>query len=893
MKTGDSLGAYRILGKLGEGGMGEVYRAHDPRLGRDVAIKVLPPALAGDPDALARFEREARAVGALNHPNIVNVFDTGRDRDVTYVVMELLEGETLRSRLQGTSGSFGSGTKTAASGSGVRGRGLPRKKALEIAHLVALGLAAAHARGIVHRDLKPENILLTTDGRVKVLDFGLARAMPAIVQHAGETRTQLSPVGDSAPGTVLGTAGYMAPEQVRGEPVDHRADIFAFGAVLYEMLTGERAFDGGSPIETLSAILKIDPLESPAAAVAIQGPLEPLVRHCLEKAADERFQSARDLAFQLHAIATGTLSTASAERAMGAASRLRWLLPAGIGVGALLAGLAIGYRLQPQVAEQIVTASIPMPPGVHMHTGISPARSGGIAVSRDGRHVAFVVVAEDGRSRIFVRSLGDQAARELPNSEGGTYPVWSPDGTQLLFRQGPNFVRTSIDGGPPQVVRPAGNLRSAPAWSDQGVLLFHETYRGPLLRVPVAGGEPTIVHQGGNVNWFSPVWLPDGRRFLAARFAYDDVDAKEAGIYLGSIDSQALTVIVPGRIAEVTLGDGELFFRRGVELVAQRFDAASATLLGEPRVLSTHASIVAAGGGTLVYYDPPKGLSEGHQITWFSRGGEVLSRLGPSGTYRDPRLSPDGRTLAIARADDNGIFSLWTFDLARNIDTRVSGATVVSPAWSHDGRALYGGFAGTISRFDPASGVPPVKVHASPGYINAGEASPDGKELLFHETVGGSLELRAIPLGGPGAARVVRSALRPGQQGETALSPDGRWLVGQVPDGGRRLFAIGYPQGRRIPVAGVDGFHPRWHRDGRELYFATPFENTERIMAVTVSWTADGPEFSQPRELFRIANAVFVNRGFDVNPDGDRFVAVVRSEPDRTPLTLQVRMSSR
>src|SRR5687767_2890334 len=298
LTPGTRLHAYEITAPIGAGGMGEVYRAHDARLGRDVAIKVLPASVSADPQSLARFEREARAIGALNHPNIVNVFDTGSDHGVSYVVMELLEGETLRARLEGPGAptTGGSGRMPALrSSSGVRTGGLPKKKALEIAQQLAQGLAAAHARGIVHRDLKPENIFLTNDGRVKILDFGLARSTPEAAEQLANAQTQVSPniAADSLPGLVLGTVGYMAPEQVRGQAVDHRADIFAFGVVLYEMLTGERAFDGESHIETMSAILKADPLEQPAAAVAISGPLEPLLRHCLEKQPDERSEERR------------------------------------------------------------------------------------------------------------------------------------------------------------------------------------------------------------------------------------------------------------------------------------------------------------------------------------------------------------------------------------------------------------------------------------------------------------------------------------------------------------------------------------------------------------------------------------------------------------------------
>jgi hypothetical protein len=668
LTAGTRLGAYEITGPIGSGGMGEVYRAHDSRLGRDVAIKVLPSSLTKDPPSLARFEREAKAIGALNHPNVVNVHDVGTHEGVTYVVMELLEGETLRARLQGAAVHTTTPTaKTPKPGSsgGTQAHGLPRKKALEIAHQIAQGLAAAHARGIVHRDLKPENIFLTHDGRVKILDFGLARA---VTPQIGDEQTQLSPAptSDSVPGMVLGTVGYMAPEQVRGQAADQRADIFAFGAVLYEMLTGERAFDGETPIETMSAILKADPLEQPVAAVAISGPLEPLVRHCLEKQPDERFQSARDLAFQLQAIASGSISTSTVERAVGAGARgdaRRWLVLAAVAAVALAAGIAIDRATLPGPAsETSMTLALLPPANVRIWPGNSPARTGGVAVSRDGRQVAFVGVAGSGGPQIYVRALDAAEARAVPGTESGFYPAWSHDGRRLAFwHQATGKLKTiPVEGGAPQVVADVRNPRSAPTWGGDDTLLYHSDYRQPLMRVPAAGGTPSEVLPvaGLDVSWYSPVWLPDDRRFLVVRFAYADETAAGAGIYLGSVESKETTLLVPGAISEVAFGDHEIYYRRATDLMAQPFDPAIAKLSGEPRVLSNHVSMVSAGGATLAYFDPPGGLSQGYRINMFSRTGDVLSQIGEVGTFRDPRLSPDGRRLAIARAGDTGLFSI-------------------------------------------------------------------------------------------------------------------------------------------------------------------------------------------------------------------------------------------
>jgi hypothetical protein len=615
--------------------MGEVYRARDSRLGRDVAIKVLPPTVSADPEALGRFEREARAVGALSHPNIVSIHDVGTDGGVSYVVMELLEGETLRARL----------TATAS--------GLPKAKALEIAIQIAHGLSAAHGKGIVHRDLKPENVFLTPDGRVKILDFGLARALPG-VQAISNADTVMSPTvtAASVPGMILGTVGYMAPEQVRGQPADHRADIFAFGAVLFEMLTGRRAFGDDSAIEMMSAILKQDPLEQPAAAITIAGPLASLLRHCLEKQPDERFQSARDLAFQLQVVAGASGSTSSSAAGHAAPdiprSRRRWLVPAAVALTAAVAGLGLGRYLFAANATALtrVTSTILLPAGVRIDPGGNPARSGGLAVSRDGRQIAFVGQTATG-TQLFVRAIDSPVARPVAGTEGGSLPAWSPDGKRLAFWQGRQLKQVSADGGAAQVITAMTNPRSAPTWGADDTLLFHAEYRQGLSRVPVTGGTPSEVLPvgGGDVSWFSAVWLPDGRRFLVVRFAYGDAGAKDAGIYAGSVDSKDVILVVAGAIAEVTVGDEELFYRKGTELIAQPFDTSTLKVSGNPRVVSTHVSMIAAGGPTLVYFDPPGGLSMGHRITWFSRSGVVLSTTGEASSFRDPGSPPtNGRS---------------------------------------------------------------------------------------------------------------------------------------------------------------------------------------------------------------------------------------------------------
>jgi serine/threonine protein kinase len=896
---GTRLGVYEITAPIGAGGMGEVYRALDARLGREVAVKVLPASLS-DPDTLARFEREARAVGALSHPNIVSIHDVGTDRGISYVVMELLDGETLRARLQGTAGSpatVSTRTPPPSGSHAVRAGGLPRAKALEIAIQIAQGLAAAHAKGIVHRDLKPENIFLTVDGRVKILDFGLARAVPG-GQGISDAQTAVSPQGASAsvPGMILGTVGYMSPEQVRGQVADHRADIFAFGVVLFEMLTGARAFGGDSAIEMMGAILKQDPLDLPSAAAALTGPLEPLLRHCLEKQPDERFQSARDLAFQLHVIASG--SSASSSSAAGivapsvARSWRRFLVPAIVALGAVVAGLGLGrYLFTPAATEQTtLTSTILLPADVRVSPGNNPARSGGLAVSRDGRQIAFVGQTPTG-TQIFVRAIDSRVARPVAGTEGGALPAWSPDGRRLAFYQALKLKQVASDGGAPLVITDMTNPRSAAAWGPDDTLLFHLDYQQALSRVSVAGGPASDVLPalGEDVSWFSPVWLPDGRRFLIIRFAYADAGAQAAGIYTGSVDSRELTLLVAGRIAEVTLGRDDLFYRKGTELIAQAFDSSTLKLSGNPRVISTHVSMIAAGGPTLAYFDPPGGVSLGHRITWLSRSGAVLSTTGEVASFRDPRLSPDERWLAIARADENGLFSIWKYDVARNIDTRVTGTTFVSPAWSRDGRSIIVGSGNGVRRFDTSASGPPQLLWASKTFVGVADTSPDGSEALMYTTRAGQYQAAMIPLHGTAEPRPIGAESARAQH--PSFSPDGKWMALEVVDGPTpRLHVQPYPgPGAKIPVTATVGRFPRWRADGRELFFLSSVDGQTAMMEVSVTWNAGVPDFGPVQTLFKVPRIVATNLGFDVTKDGQKFVAVIGGDLDPSPLTIVIR----
>ena len=553
---GTRVAHFEIVAPIGAGGMGEVYRARDLRLNRDVALKVLPESYSTDADRLRRFEQEARAAAALNHPAILAVYDIGVHGDAPYIVSELLEGRTLRHRLNEG----------------------PLRNAAEVAIAIASGLAAAHAKGIVHRDLKPENIFLTTDGRVKILDFGLAKLI-AVTPETGDTATALA---DTQPGMMLGTLGYMAPEQVRGQPIDHRADIFAFGAILYEMLSGRRAFQGATTADTLAAILGSDPVLSIGDDRQVGPGMTRIVARCLEKNQGSRFQSASDLAFALEAISTqsATVTTPLAPAARTARTGLLWTfvgLAIGIAVGATAtswwrraAPPTVGrYTILPAAGTQITDRTAATMGGV-------PARR--LALSPDGQRVAFTAAGADRVIWLWVRRLDSLAAQRLEGTEGAVYPFWSPDSRYLAFFSEDGKHRSklmTIDAGggtPTMVCELEGTNSTGGTWSQEGVILFGE-FNSPvreIRRVPAVGGVPRLVTaiepSTGETRHYSPYFLPDGRHFLYLAVGVKGGYSFEPnGLYVASIDSGDRKKLMDGG-STAKYANGHVLFVRGSTL---------------------------------------------------------------------------------------------------------------------------------------------------------------------------------------------------------------------------------------------------------------------------------------------------------------------------------------
>src|SRR5438309_1751200 len=668
--AGTKLGRYEIRLKIGAGGMGEVYRARDEKLNRDVAIKVLPAALSQDADRLRRFEQEAQAAGALNHPNILGVHDVGIHDGAPYIVSELLEGEELREQLNDGS--------------------LPQRKALDYAQQIAQGLAAAHERGITHRDLKPENLFVTTDGRVKILDFGLAKLRPLrneSVSSEIDTRRQITD-----PGTVMGTVGYMSPEQVRGHEADHRSDIFSFGSILYEMLAGQRAFRRDTMAETMTAILKEEPPELSETNAKISLPLEKIVRRCLEKKPERRFHSASDLAFAIESLsgtATNSGQTLTALTTLSTRSRMTKHLPwivAGFLFIALLAALPfVISSLRRGPVDMRVTRVSVLPP--------EKSTLGTVTISPDGRRIAFIATDATGKTMLWVRPLDSLAAQPLAGTDDANYPFWSADSRFVGFFAGGKLKKIEVTGGATSTLCNATGGRGG-AWNRDDIIIFAPDNRTGLSRVSVVGGEPSPVttlypSRQENTHRF-PQFLPDGRHFLYfARSAQPENNA----IYVSSLDQRQAKRIISTGTNVAYAPPGYLLFPREGTLMAQAFDAASLALTGAPfRVAeqlgylrsNNEAYFSVSETGVLVYQSSDAGKA---QLVWFDRSGKKLGASGPPGDYQMPTLSPDEKRVAIGRNDaQTGTYDIWLLDLARGISSRFTfdPASDVYLVWSPD-----------------------------------------------------------------------------------------------------------------------------------------------------------------------------------------------------------------
>lgn len=856
-RPGQSIGPYKIISLVGAGGMGEVYRAHDSRLGREVALKLLPDSLASGTDGVRRFQQEARAASALNHPNILAIYDIGEHEGSPYIVSELLEGETLREKLSGGP--------------------LAARKALDYALQTVRGLAAAHDKGIVHRDLKPENLFVTNDGRVKILDFGIAKLVPRNAMR-GELHTEApTMMVQTDAGMVIGTAGYMSPEQVRGQTVDTRSDIFSFGAILYEALSGRRAFHGASAVETMNAILKEEPAELSSTNSQISPSVERVVRRCLEKQPLERFQSASDLAFAIESL-SGTQSsgaTNAVESPVTSAhgvrrtfrTQLGWIV-AGLFLLAALTFAILYFRRGPDQLHSVRFA-VGIPDSADAYRDVE---TNSMAVSPDGSLLAFIAAAKPQR-RILVRPLDAMSSAPLPGTEGADSVFWSPDSRHIGFFADGKLKRIEADGKSLQVVcNLSAPMDATASWGLDGTIIFSEENSGGIYRVSAAGGAPSLVVEGKRSARRWVHFLPDGRRFL---FYKGDEGENNKGIYAGSLDSKEISQvasIAPTRVQYVK--DGYLLYAREGSLVARAFDEKNLRFTGEPFVVvermpyfdkSGWAEFSASEDGVLVHAsEPPAG-----RLVWLDRGGREIGQAGEPGYIFSVRLSPDGQKAAVDmdNAGNSSGADIWIQDLARNTRTRfVSGPTDDDGAvWSPDGRRLaYFSCCEDDSSFhikelgDTGKGQLPVKDQSWAGPI---DWSRDGRFILYW--AGENPWVLAVA-SGEKPYQWMKS-----QPKEARFSPDGRWVAFVSNETGRlEVYVTRFDRpGEKWRVSTEGGFGPRWRGDGKELFYASLDWG---MMSVQVK-SGEQFEVGQPAQIFR---ADPLSTDYDVKADGQRFLFV-------------------
>ena len=817
---GTKLGPYEIVAPLGAGGMGEVYRARDTRLGRDVAIKVLPAHFSNDPVRKQRFEREAKTISGLNHPNICVLHDVGHQEGIDYLVMEYIEGETLAKRLE-------------------RGP-LPAEQVERTGREIAEALDRAHRAGIIHRDLKPGNIILTKTG-AKLLDFGLARPLTDAGTMA--TLTLAAPVQSSVTeqGTIVGTIRYMSPEQLEGKELDGRSDIFSLGAVLYEALTGEKAFPGKNQLSVASAILEKEPAPILTVKPMTPAALDHAIRRCLAKDRDDRWQTARDLAGELKWIGEADSSSSAALR-KDAKSRLReriaWGLVAALGVAAML--LAIGVGRHAARPAQLLRASLPPPPG----TSFLPYN---FAISPDGSRLAFVALGAEGKTGLWVRGLSSTNALQLTGTEGATYPFWSPDSQQIGFF---SLGRLKVVDLATSSVRNV--CESLPGfggtWNQDGVIVFASGITGPLYRVAASGGAPEAVTKSGESateshHW--PYFLPDGKHFLYFVNWSGPLSAQKNGIYAASLEDGAPKLILADVTGNVQYAGGYLLYVRDRTVMAQRFDAAKLETTGAAVPLTQpelekfydfwHSSFSVSHDGKLVFASAADAPS---RLVWYDKTGKELGQF-PEIGYEGAQFSPDGKMLAVYADDEhNGKHFIRVYDLQRGVSARVTeGGNESAPVWSPDGKSL--------AYRDAESGISvvPVDRSAPPRVMMKGvntipcDWSANG-HLIYMGLGGGPFpSLEEFSPGEEKSTTVMSSGAEP------QFSPDGKWLayIG-VPM--RQIIVQRFPvPGAHLQISSMPGSsQPRWSRDGKKIYFMQPDRKLMMVSFDPLKELASSPE---------------------------------------------------
>lgn len=875
LTSGTKLGAYEIQSALGAGGMGEVYRAKDTRLDRTVAIKVLPNHLSANPDAKERFDREARAISSLNHPRICTLYDIGHQDGIDFLVMEYLEGESLAERL-----------KKGA---------LSLKESLKVGIEVCEALEVAHRQGIVHRDLKPGNIMLTQSG-AKLMDFGLAKPLAMATAGLGSgappsfTAVAVTAAGPSplspltTAGTIVGTVQYMSPEQIEGKEADPRSDIFAFGAVLYEMFAGKRPFEGKSQISLASSILEKDPEPISALKPSTPPAFEHAVATCLQKDPEERFQTAHDVKLQLQWIASSSSSGAMAALPASPTTstsrkreRLGW---ATAFVVALALGVLAGTFMDRSVPSAPVTRTVMNPPE-NTILNLTGDSAGPPVLSPDGSSVAFTATKPDGSTAIWVRPMDSLDPRVVPGTENAIFPFWSPDSRSLGFSADGKLKTVDLNGNSSQVLADAPFGRGG-AWGPGGVILFSPATQTPLMRVSVSGGgapvPATTVDRAKHTSHRWPFFLPDGKHFLYLAIHHEPSKAANNALYFASLDGRENRALFNSQTNAVYAG-GFLLFARGDQLMAQPFDPASGTPSGEPvsiakgvmnDVTTWHMDASAFGNGLLLVGN---GGSGDWQLVWVDRNGKQISIAADKLTnLQTASISPRGDRIVLQL--DNGQSDIWVLDLARGVRTRLTFGPALNafPVWSPDGKWIAytsdrNGRSNLYRKLSDGSG-PEELLLSDEQIIIPTHWTRDGKYLICDRGPMGGSEIWALPLEGERKP----SLLVPHAPNSFAtlghVSPDGHWLAYTSSESGApEVYVAGFHGPGKWQVSATGGVQAKWSSDGKELYYMDPRFN---LLSVPVKEVDGALQFASPQQL--VSNWSAPQVFYDVSPDGKKIL---------------------
>ena len=868
LSPGTRLGAYEILDLLGAGGMGEVYRARDTRLDRTVAIKVLPGDLALSEEVRQRFEREARVISSLNHPHICTLFDVGHQDGVEYLVMEHLEGESLADRLS-------------------RGP-MPIPELLKTAIEIADALDRAHKQGLVHRDLKPGNVMLTKSG-AKLLDFGLARAT-GLAPTAGQLSSPTMSRPLTAEGSIVGTFQYMAPEQLEGKEADARSDIFSFGAVLYEMATGKRAFEGRSQASLIASILKEQPRPISSFDQLTPPALERTVMRCLEKEPDDRYQTARDVMLDLKWISeagsrAGVAAPVAARRK--SRERMAWMLA---GIASAIALALVGFVVVNQpVKPEPLRFLIPAPPEIRVMN--TPK------ISPNGKYIAYNATDSTGTSMIWVRPLGSLIAQTLPGTQNAQRPFWSPDSRYLGFMADQKLKKIAIDGGPPQTLC-TSNSNGDGAWSSQGTILFDGSTTDSIRMVSSSGGTPVpisaIDYAHGEVGNAWPQFLPDGRHFLFLGLTQVPDDAV---LKVGDIKTGKTQVIARGSYTRMQfVPPGYILSVRERALLAQPFDPNSFKFKGDAFPIAddvaggggdpTNAEYSASDNGVLVFRGGLSGLT---RLVWVDRSGHEIRQIGEPGAYRAQVVSPDGNRIAVEQST-NGPSNIWLLDASRNVSTRLTFDPEGDfwPLWSPTGdRVIYFSFkgGGGVYMKDASGAKPETLLCKQNPPIGATDWSKDGRYLAcLSDMPKTSWDVYILPTA-PGSKPYPFITTEYREWGPR-FSPDGHWLAYSSNESGRReVYVVPFPGGGgKWQVSTQGGGDPEWRSDGKELFFMT---QGDRLMSVDVQANGTSLQLGIPKAILQglVSDGPQIGHNYAVSTDGQRFLIRTSERAGEIPAT--------